>query len=244
MNAQQLKNSVLQMAVQGKLVPQDPNDEPAKALLEKIKAEKAELVKQKKIKADKNPSHIFRGEDNLFYETIGTETKCIQDEIPFDIPDSWEWVRLKDIAYFPSTKLSQILQSEIKKEGKYPVISQSQNLIEGYSDNEKKLFKIKEPLILFGDHTRNVKFIDFDFIIGADGVKLLQPITVFPAYFFYIVLYNAIKICNRGYSRHFKFLSDCFFPLPPLEEQKRITQKLETLKTLCTELEREQGENV
>ena len=99
MNAQQLKNSILQLAVQGKLVPQDPNDEPASALVERIRAEKERLIKEKKIKPDKNPSYIFRGSDNLPYEKVGkNEPVCIADEVPFDIPDSWEWVRLGNIS--------------------------------------------------------------------------------------------------------------------------------------------------
>ena len=94
MTAQQLKNSILQMAVQGKLVPQDPNDEPASVLLERIRAEKEQLIKEKKIKKEKNPSVIFRGADNLPYEKVGkNEPVCIADEVPFDIPESWEWVR-------------------------------------------------------------------------------------------------------------------------------------------------------
>ena len=99
MTAQQLKNSILQMAVQGKLVPQDPNDEPASVLLERIRAEKEQLIKEGKIKKEKNPSVIFRGADNLPYEKVGkNEPVCIADEVPFDIPESWEWVTLKQIA--------------------------------------------------------------------------------------------------------------------------------------------------
>ena len=99
MTGQQLKNSILQMAVQGKLVPQDPNDEPASVLLERIRAEKEKLIKEGKIKKEKNPSVIFRGADNLPYEKVGkNEPICIADEVPFDIPESWEWVTLKQIA--------------------------------------------------------------------------------------------------------------------------------------------------
>ena len=99
MTAQQLKNSILQMAVQGKLVPQDPNDEPASVLLERIRAEKERLIKEKKIKREKNPSVIFKGADNTPYEKIGDEVRSLSDEVPFDIPDSWEWVRLGSIVY-------------------------------------------------------------------------------------------------------------------------------------------------
>lgn len=98
MTGQQLKNSILQMAVQGKLVPQDPNDEPASVLLERIRAEKEKLIKEGKIKKEKTPSAIFRGADNLPYEKIGkNEPVCIADEVPFEIPESWEWVRLGNL---------------------------------------------------------------------------------------------------------------------------------------------------
>ena len=94
MTGQQLKKSILQMAVQGKLVPQDPNDEPASVLLERIRKEKEELIKEGKIKKEKKPSYIFRGTDNLPYEKVGkNEPVCIADEVPFEIPESWEWVR-------------------------------------------------------------------------------------------------------------------------------------------------------
>ena len=97
MTSQQLKNSILQMAVQGKLVPQDPNDEPASVLLERIRTEKERLIKEKKIKREKNPSVIFKGADNTPYEKIGDEVRSLADEVPFDIPDSWEWVRIRSL---------------------------------------------------------------------------------------------------------------------------------------------------
>jgi len=90
------KSKILYLAIRGQLVPQDPADEPAAVLLERIRAEKEELIKQGKLKRDKKESVIFRGEDNSYYEKIGTEVRCIDDEIPFDIPDTWEWVRLEN----------------------------------------------------------------------------------------------------------------------------------------------------
>ena len=97
MTAQQLKNSILQMAVQGKLVPQDPNDEPASVLLERIRAEKERLIKEKKIKREKNPSVIFKGTDNTPYEKNGDEVRSLADLAPFEIPSSWEWCRVGDL---------------------------------------------------------------------------------------------------------------------------------------------------
>ncbi len=106
MNGKQLKNSILQWAIQGKLVPQDPNDEPASVLLEKIRGEKERLIKEKKIKRDKNASIIYRGEDNSYYEKILAtgEVKCIDEEIPFDVPNGWEWCRLGEISTYAQTK--------------------------------------------------------------------------------------------------------------------------------------------
>ena len=106
MNGKQLKNSILQWAIQGKLVPQDPNDEPASVLLDKIRQEKERLIKEKKIKRDKNASIIYRGEDNSYYEKILStgEVKCIDEEIPFEVPKGWEWCRLGVISTYAQTK--------------------------------------------------------------------------------------------------------------------------------------------
>ena len=100
MTGQQLKNSILQEAIEGRLVPQDPNDEPASVLLERIRTEKARLVKEKKIKKDKNESRIYRTEDGHWmehFEDKNREDVCIDEEIPFDIPDTWKWCRLRNI---------------------------------------------------------------------------------------------------------------------------------------------------
>ena len=91
------KSKILDLAIRGKLVPQDPNDEPASVLLERIRAEKEELIKQGKIKRDKKESIIFRSDDNSYYEKIGDEVRCIDEEIPFEIPNSWLWCRLESI---------------------------------------------------------------------------------------------------------------------------------------------------
>ena len=98
MNGKQLKNSILQWAIQGHLVPQDPTDEPASQLLRRIQAEKAKLVKEGKLKkAALNDSRIFRGEDNKYYEKVGKTITCIDEDIPFEIPQTWEWVRLGNV---------------------------------------------------------------------------------------------------------------------------------------------------
>ena len=102
MTGQQLKNSILQEAIEGRLAPQDPNDEPASVLLERIRAEKARLVKEKKIKKDKNESRIYRTENGHWmehFEDKSREDICIDEEIPFDLPSGWEWCRFGNIQY-------------------------------------------------------------------------------------------------------------------------------------------------
>ena len=118
MDTKALRQKILDLAIRGKLVPQDPNDEPASVLLERIRAEKQQLVKEGKLKAKdiKNDTIIFKGEDNLHYEKFADGTvKCIEDEIPFEIPDGWAWCRLRDIFSIGSSK--RVLKSEWKSKG-------------------------------------------------------------------------------------------------------------------------------
>lgn len=91
------KSKILDLAIRGQLVPQDPNDEPASVLLERIRAEKEELIKAGKIKRDKKESIIFKGDDNSYYEKIGDKIRCIDAEIPFDLPELWTFARLKSL---------------------------------------------------------------------------------------------------------------------------------------------------
>ena len=145
MTAQQLKNSILQMAVQGKLVPQDPSDEPASALLERIKAEKQELIKAGKIKKDKKSSEIFRGASrNLpyaFCEQIGKEIRDISDEIPFEIPDSWEWCRLDSAVLLTTDYVANgsfaTLRDNVKsyKEPNYAILVKTQDFSNNFTQD-------------------------------------------------------------------------------------------------------------
>jgi type I restriction enzyme S subunit len=142
MNGKQLKNSILQWAIQGKLVPQDPNDEPASVLLERIRVEKAKFVKKKKIKKDKNESIIYRGDDNSYYEKfLATgEVKCIDEEIPFEIPATWEWVRLSNVSVIqegPGIRSFQYMPSGIQ-------LLTVTNILEGKVDMKKQTKFISE----------------------------------------------------------------------------------------------------
>ena len=205
-----LRQKILDLAIRGKLVPQDPADEPASELLKRIRAEKSALVKSGKLKKEKPLPSIP------------------EDEIPFDIPDSWEWVRLCEIANVVSTKQHQILEKEVEKEGRIPVVSQGQNVIDGYSD-KVELAIHDLPIVLFGDHTKNVKYLDFPFIIGADGCKLVKLVTVSARWFYCWLSDAATRIDDRGYARHWGQITKRIIPLPPLAEQKRIATKVESI---------------
>lgn len=239
MDTKLLKQKILDLAIHGKLVPQNPNDEPASKLLEKIREEKQRLIAEKKIKADKNDSYIFVGDDNRHYEKFADGTvKDIEDEIPFEVPEGWAWCRLKEIANTISSKPYQILEKNILKKGEFPVISQSANFIEGYT-NENDYVLDKIPVTIFGDHTRNVKYVDFNFVVGADGVKILKCNSNINSQFFYnIILDASLKIENRGYGRHFQYIEKYLYALPPLNEQLRIVSEIEKFYQLIDTIEK------
>ncbi len=207
----QAKSKVLEMAVRGELVPQNPEDEPASALLEHIKKEQ---------KSSKSKGKTT--EHNTHYEE---ESSMINKKVP----NGWEICFLRDISSNISSKPYQILQSEVKIRSDIPVVSQSSNYIEGYSDQKNKLFVVDNFVIIFGDHTRNIKYIDFDFIVGADGVKIIKPYKYVTKYIYYLLVNVSEKIENRGYSRHFQFLEKYPLNFPPLEEQHRIVEKIEEI---------------
>lgn len=212
-----LRELILQMAVQGKLVPQDPSDEPASKLLERIRAEKARLVKEKKIRKSEPLPPVAA------------------DEMPHALPQRWVWVRLEEGFYPISTSSNKINTSNIEEVGKHPVVDQGKSHIAGYINDSDKLISIPGPVIVFGDHTRAIKFIDFDFVAGADGVKILRPLFIHELYFFWVL--KSYDLESRGYGRHYSILLSNLFPLPPLAEQHRIVAKVDQLMTLCDELE-------
>jgi len=186
--------------------------------LKRIKKEKARLIKEGKVKKEKPLPPVT------------------ENEIPYDLPDRWVWCWLEDIIEKITERGKQINKSQILSKGNYPVISQSARLIEGYCNDNERLLHIKNPVIIFGDHSLTLKLVDFDFVIGADGTQIFNPVLVNSFYLFYVLKFYIDKIPNNSYSRHYKYLKEFPIPLPPLAEQKRIVSKIDELMTLCDEL--------
>lgn len=212
-----LRELILTLAVQGKLVPQDPADEPASVLLQKIRAEKDRLIAEGKIKRDKPLAAIT------------------EEEKPFELPSGWRWVRLPEIYYSISPSSNKLLSSAVEVEGRYPVVDQGQRPIAGYTNDQSLLIHIPGPVIVFGDHTKVIKHIDFDFVAGADGTKILRPVLQDEKFFAFQLW--SFNLEDRGYARHFKVLNAQLYALPPLAEQSRIVTRVEELMRLCDALE-------
>lgn len=138
--------------------------------------------------------------------------------------DEWETFEFEEIFERVPSKKYQINSKEYQKCGKYPVIDQGKKLIVAYSNNEDKLYK-NSSIIVFGDHTRELKYIDFDFVVGADGTQLIKTKDRFDNKFFYYYL-SMKSIPNTGYNRHFKFLLEMNFDTPLLPEQEKIAKAL------------------
>ena len=243
MTGQQLKNSILQMAVQGKLVPQDPNDEPASVLLERIRKEKEQLIKEGKIKKEKNPSYIFRGADNLPYEKVGkNEPVCIADEVPFEIPESWEWVRLGSIGDWgsgatPSRSIPEYYGGGI------PWLKTS-DLNDGYieyiPENISRLALEKTSVRL--NPTGSVLIAMYGATIGKVGILTFPattnqaccaclPIEIYNEYVFYFLMSQKVAFVKQGEGGAQPNISKekivaTLMPLPPLAEQYRIVAKI------------------
>ena len=246
MTAQQLKNSILQMAVQGKLVPQDPNDEPASVLLERIRAEKEKLIKEKKIKKEKNPSVIFRGADNTPYEKIGDEVRSLTDEVPFDIPDSWEWVRLGELFQHNTGKALNAanrtgqLKQYITTSNLYWDRFELDNLKEmHFSESEvEKCTVIKGDLLVCegGDIGRAAIWpFDYPMCIQNHIHRLRAYVPICTRFFYYLFdLYkHAGWIGGKGIGIQglsSNAIHSLLFPLPPLAEQYRIVDAIVTLQ--------------
>ena len=244
-----LKKSILQEAVQGKLVPQDPSDEPAEALLERIRVEKQRLIKEGKIKKDKHESVIFR-RDNSHYEKLDSVERCIDDELPFEIPGSWEWVRLgsvleiarggspRPIQQYLTTDpdgINWIKIGDTDKGGKYIYKTKEKIRPEGVT---------KSRMVHSGDFllTNSMSF-GRPYILKTDGcihdgwLVLSNRFDCYSVDFLYYILSSPFayyQFCDSVSGAVVKNLnsdkvSNALFPLPPLNEQRRIVQRIEEL---------------
>ena len=237
-----LKKSILQEAVQGKLVPQDPTDESASVLIEQIRKEKEQLIKDKKIKKDKNESYIFR-RDNSHYEKIGKEERCIDDEIPFDIPDSWEWCTLasvtEQIHYGYTASAAPVGDAKLAR-------------ITDIQDN-KIMWETVPYCSISKENLPKYKLKNRDILIARTGgtigktyiVRNLNENAVFASY---LIRAIPLQLINEEYLKLFmesplyweqlktysmgtgqpnvngQSLSKLRLPLPPLNEQQRIVE--------------------
>lgn len=239
MTGQQLKNSILQMAVQGKLVPQDPNDEPASVLLERIRAEKEKLIKEGKIKKEKTHSVIFRGADNLPYEKIGkNDPVCIADEVPFEIPESWEWCRIGELFFLQAGK--NISSSSISEKpfanaipcyggngirgyvkssnrsGDYPIIGRQGALCGNINRATGDFYATEHAVCVTTFSNTNVSWACV--FLKALNLNQYATATAQPGL--------AVGTINR-----------VLIPVPPVTEQRRITEKLYLLEPLLASYE-------
>ena len=246
---EQLKKSILQWAIQGKLVPQDPADEPASVLLERIRAEKAKLVKAGKIKKDKNESVIFR-RDNSHYEKLNGNERCIDDEIPFEIPDSWEWCRCGGLFQInprntmPDATLAGFMPMPLLQEGfqnshtfEMRKWSEIKNGFTHFQDGDIVIAKItpcfqnRKSAIISGLPNKCGA--------GTTELHVLRDVSGLLFMPFFLWIFKTHLFIEDG-KKHFSgtagqqrigkdFVSSYLIPLPPLAEQKRIVDAIEHL---------------
>ena len=240
-----IKFKILDLAIQGKLVPQNQNDEPASVLLERIRAEKEELIKQGKLKRDKKESVIFRGEDNSYYEKINTEVRCINSEIPFDLPETWCWCRLGTLfahntgkalnsADSAGTPMTYITTSNLYWD-RFELDSLKEML---FADSEIDKCTVKKGDLLVcegGDIGRSAIWMFEENIRIQNHIHRLRPYISLSGRFYYYVMYmwkqlgliGGQGIGLQGFSS--KLLHNLIVPLPSIDEQERIVAFIDKL---------------
>ena len=253
LTAEELRKSILQLAIQGKLVKQDPNDEPASELVKRIYAEKQKLIKEGKIKKDKNESYIFKGDDNCYYEKIGKNDPVKLEDLPFDIPDNWTWIRFPNLVNFILGKTPERHNPKYWNDGKYPWFS-----IADMKDKQI-IFETKEKISEcslkenFNSFLTPAGTLIMSFkltvgrvsILGVDAIHNEAIISIFPYltenntirdWLFYtlglIVEYVDHTDAIKGSTLNKQKMNAMLIPLPPLREQNRIITKLLETKPL------------
>ena len=248
------KSRILDLAIRGKLVPQDPNDEPASVLLERIRAEKEELIKQGKIKRDKKKSVIFKGEDNSYYEKIGDRIMNIDDEIPFEVPDNWSWCRgyscFKGIEstkpqgeFFDYIDIDSIDNRlhRIKKP-KHLLVSDAPSRANRSVKNGSVLFSLVRPYL------ENIALIEekYSHCIASTGFYVCNSNGAFlPEFMFYLMIsgyvvggLNQYMKGDNSPSINKDNIEGWLYPIPPIKEQKKIFTKLQTVFAMIESVEK------
>ncbi len=248
------KSRILDLAIRGKLVPQDPNEEPASVLLERIRAEKEELIKQGKIKRDKKKSVIFKGEDNSYYEKIGDRIMNIDDEIPFEVPDNWSWCRgyscFKGIEstkpqgeFFDYIDIDSIDNRlhRIKKP-KHLLVSDAPSRANRSVKNGSVLFSLVRPYL------ENIALIEekYSHCIASTGFYVCNSNGAFlPEFMFYLMIsgyvvggLNQYMKGDNSPSINKDNIEGWLYPIPPIKEQKKIFTKLQTVFAMIESVEK------
>lgn len=223
---QNIKSKILDLAIRGQLVPQDAADEPASVLLERIRVEKEELIRQGKIKRDKKESIIFRGEDNSYYEKYGEK-----------LPSGWVVTNFETLLEYEQPTKYIVSDTNYKPTYKTPVLTAGKSFILGYTNETDNIFD-DLPVIIFDDFTTESKFVDFKFKVKSSAMKILHinQDLVLPKYAFYLM--QATDIDHDNHQRYWiSTYSQEIVALPPINEQERILTTLEHYNNLLDTLQ-------
>ena len=216
-----VKSKILDLAIRGKLVPQNPDDEPASVLLERIRAEKEELIKQGKIKRDKKESVIFKGEDNSYYEKHGEE-----------LPQGWVVTNLETLLSYEQPTEYIVESTDYSNNYSTPVLTAGKSFILGYTNETNGIYK-RIPTIIFDDFTTESKYVDFEFKVKSSAMKILTADTDLVLIRFAYYLMQSIEIDHDNHQRYWiSVFSKQEVALPPLAEQKRIVEMIDYLYSL------------
>ena len=228
MDTKALRQKILDLAIRGKLVPQDPNDEPASVLLERIRAEKQQMVKDGKLKAKdiKNDTVIFKGDDNLHYQKYGES-----------LPNGWVVTNFGTLLSYEQPTKYIVNDTNYKPTYKTPVLTAGKSFILGYTNETENIFD-DLPVIIFDDFTTESKFVDFPFKVKSSAMKILHinQDLVLPKYAFYLM--QATEIDHENHQRYWiSTYSQEIISLPPLSEQIKIIEAVENLFDLTHSVE-------
>ena len=246
MNTKALRQKVLDLAIHGKLVPQNPNDESATVLLEKIRAEKAEKIKKGELKADKKDSFIFVGSDKRHYEKFADgSVKDIEDEIPFELPDGWSWVRGSEIvsqmtSRKPTGDFFNYIDIDAIDNKKHKIKQPKKiKVSDAPSRASRELFSGDILFSLVRPYLENIAFIstEFENCIASTGFFVCRPNgNIFPKYLYFLLIskyvisgLNEFMKGDNSPSISSDDIIKFFFPLPPLTEQQLIVAEIEKI---------------